>query len=94
MFIHNHTMWWRRGLGGASGTLVSSNDNAGEPPAPLAVSPVAPSPPVHATFGDLLGTNHRCSFSLNLDVYVKTNNGSGVLSYLDSSDQAAFALED
>jgi hypothetical protein len=94
MFIHNHTMWWRRGLGGSSGTLVSSNDNAGEPPAPLAVSPVAPSPPVHATFGDLLGTNHRCSFSLNLDVYVKTNNGSGVLSYLDSSDQAAFALED
>ena len=80
-------MWWRRGLGGSSGTLVSSNDNAGEPPAPLAVSPTA-------TFATMLGTHNRCSFSLNLDVYVKTNNGSGVLSYLDSSDQAAFALED
>jgi hypothetical protein len=87
LFIHNHQMWWRRGLGGASGTLINSNDNAGEPPAPLAVSPTA-------TFGTMLGTHNRCSFSLNLDVYVKTNNGSGVLSYLDSSDQAAFALED
>ena len=93
LFIHNHVMWWRRGLGGSSGTLINSNDNAGEPPAPLAVSPTE-------TFGTMLGLdphgspNHRCSFSLNLDVYVKTNNGSGVLSYLDSSDQAAFALED
>ncbi|HXK14905.1 MAG TPA: hypothetical protein VNH45_10250, partial [Gaiellaceae bacterium] len=87
LFIHNHVMWWRRGLGGSSGTLINSNDNAGEPPAPLAVSPTA-------TFGTMLGTHNRCSFSLNLDVYVKTNNGSGVLSYLNSSDQAAFALED
>jgi len=87
LFIHNHVMWWRRGLGGSSGTLINSNDNAGSPPAPLAVSPTA-------TFATMLGTHNRCSFSLNLDVYVKTNNGSGVLSYLNSSDQAAFALED
>ena len=93
LFIHDHSMGWRRGLGGGSGNLVSSNDNAGEPPAPLAVSPPE-------TFGTMLGLdphgspNHRCSFSLNLNVYVKTNNGSGVLSYLNSSDQAAFALED
>ena len=23
MFIHNHTLWWRRGLGGSSGTLIT-----------------------------------------------------------------------
>ena len=87
MFILNHSMWWRRGLGGPSGTLINSPDNAGEPPAPVAVSPTA-------TFGTMLGTHNRCSFSLNLHVNVKTNNGSGVLSYLDADDQAAFALED
>jgi hypothetical protein len=87
MFILNHTMWWRRGLGGPSGTLITSPDNAGEPPAPVAVSPTA-------TFGTMLGTHNRCSFSLNLQVNVKTNNGSGVLTYLDAGDQAAFALED
>jgi len=87
MFILNHTLWWRRGLGGPSGTLVFSNDNAGKPANPEAVSP-------QVTFGSMLGPNNRCSFSLNLHVNVKTTNGSGVLTYLDSDDQAAFALED
>jgi len=87
LFILNHSMWWRRGLGGPSGTLINSPDNAGKPPAPVAVSPTA-------TFAAMLGAHNRCSFSLNLHVNVKTNNGSGVLSYLDADDQAAFALED
>jgi hypothetical protein len=87
MFILNHSMWWRRGLGGPSGTLINSPDNAGKPPSPVAVSPTA-------TFAAMLGAHNRCSFSLNLHVNVKTNNGSGVLSYLNSDDQAAFALED
>ena len=87
MFIHDHRLWWHRGLGVANGTLVSSPDNAGQPPASFAVSP-----PV--SFASMLGTNDRCSFSLNLHVNVKTNNGSGVLTGLNADDQAAFALED
>ncbi len=35
----------------------------------------------------------RCSFSINLNMYVKTWNGSGRLNGLDDYDQAAFALE-
>lgn len=87
MFLLNYTLWWRRGLGGPSGTLITSADNAGKPPAAVAVSP-----PV--TFGSMLGPYDRCSFSLNLHVNVKTTNGSGILTYLDADDQAAFALED
>jgi len=87
MFLLNYSLWWRRGLGGPSGTLITSPDNAGQPPAPVAVSPPA-------TFGSMLGPYTRCSFSLNLHVNVKTTNGSGVLTYLDADDQAAFALED
>jgi hypothetical protein len=86
MFLLNYTLWWRRGLGGPSGTLITSSDNAGEPPDPLAVSPTA-------TFATMLGPHNRCSFSLNLHTNVKTQNGSGVLTYLDADDQAAFALE-
>jgi len=92
MFILNHVMWWRRGLGGPSGTLVSSNDNAGKPPDPLAVTnPATGVPP--ATFANMLGPNTKCSFALNLHVNVKTTNGSAILDYLDAWDQAAFALE-
>lgn len=87
MFIYNHSLWWRRGLGGPTGYLVNgSPDNAGQPPAPEANGT--------DTFGNMLGPNNRCSFALNLNVNVKTSNGSGVLSYLNASDQAAFALED
>jgi hypothetical protein len=88
MFIYNHSMTWHRGLGGSSGVLVSSPDNAG-------VGPLAVTPPV--SFGTLLGSplpNHRCSFSLDLDVSVKTTNGSGPLYGLYGHEQAAFALED
>jgi hypothetical protein len=87
MFLLNYILWWRRGLGGPSGTLVLSDDNAGDPPNPLAVSP-----PV--TFASMLDPYNRCSFSLNLHVNVKTTNGSGILTGLDADDQAAFALED
>jgi hypothetical protein len=87
LFLLNYSLWWRRGLGGPSGTLIASSDNAGAPPAALAVSPAA-------TFATMLGTHNRCSFSLNLHVNVKTTNGSGILTGLDADDQAAFALED
>lgn len=86
MFILNHTVRWRRGLGGPSGTLITSPLNAGKPPDPVAVTPTA-------TFASMLDTQTKCSFSLNLHVDVKTTNGSGTLLYLNADDQAAFALE-
>jgi hypothetical protein len=92
MFILNHRMWWRRGLGGPSGVLIDSPENAGQPPGPLAVTPTTVSPP-SPTFGDMLDSQTKCSFSLNLHVNVKTTNGSGRLTNLDADDQAAFALE-
>lgn len=87
MFHLNHSMWWRRGLGGPTGYLVSSNpDNAGQPPNPVAVGGPA-------TFASMLGPTTKCSFALRLYVNVKTFNGIGTLNGLDDSDTAAFALE-
>jgi hypothetical protein len=92
MFILNHSVWWRRGLGGPSGTLITSPDNAGQPPGPVAETPTTVSPP-SPTFGSMLDPQTKCSFSLNLHVNVKTTNGYGRLTNLDADDQAAFALE-
>jgi hypothetical protein len=92
MFILNHVMWWRRGLGGPSGSLLNSDENAGQPPASVAVTdPAAGEPP--ATFANMLGLQMKCSFALNLHVNVKTTDGEGILTYLNADDQAAFALE-
>jgi hypothetical protein len=87
MFQLHHNMWWRRGLGGPSGSLVNNNPaNVGQPPNPPGVSG-------SASFSSMLGGHTKCSFSLNLHVNVKTFNGIGTLSGLDGWDQAAFALE-
>ena len=84
MFLLNHSLWWRRGLGGPTGYLVNASpDNVG--PAE-GVSPTN-------KFSDMLGTEAKCSFSLNLYVNVKTTNGIGTLDGLDAWDYAAFALE-
>jgi hypothetical protein len=94
MFILNHVLWWRRGLGGPSGTLIDSPANAGQPPAPVAATPTTSPPASPApTFANMLGPHRKCSFALNLHVNVKTTNGSGLLEHLDATDQAAFALE-
>lgn len=88
MFQLYHRMWWRRGLGGPSGSLTSPTlnpNNVGKPPAPPGVSGTA-------TFADMLGLHAACSFSLNLRVWVKTFDGRSRLSGLDDWDQAAFAL--
>ncbi|HLA97122.1 MAG TPA: hypothetical protein VJL34_01620 [Anaerolineales bacterium] len=83
MFLLNHSLWWRRGLGGPTGYLVNTSpDNAG--PA-LTVSPTD-------TFSDMLGLETRCSFTLNLYANVKTTNGIGTLDSLDGWDYASFAL--
>jgi hypothetical protein len=90
MFIRQHNLWWKRGLGGATGDVSPPApspryDNVGKPPAAPGTTPTR-------TFVTMLGMNTRCSFALNLHVDVKTTNGSGVLTYLDAGDQAAFAL--
>ena len=91
MFVLQHNLWWKRGLGVATGDLSPAApspryDNVGKPPSGPGTTPAA-------TFASMLGPNARCSFALNLHVDVKTTNGSGVLDYLDANDQAAFALE-
>jgi hypothetical protein len=88
MFIYNHNMTWQRGLGGGSGTLVSSPDNAGQ-----FAEAFTPTGTSATSFGTLLGGNTRCSFTVDLNVSVKTTNGSGPLIYLNDHDQASFALE-
>jgi len=90
LFILQHNLWWKRGLGGGTGDLSPAApspryDNVGKPLAAPGTTPTA-------TFATMLGMNTRCSFALNLHVDVKTTNGSGVLTYLDADDQAAFAL--
>jgi hypothetical protein len=90
MFILQHNLWWKRGLGGGTGDLSPAApspryDNVGKPPSGPGTTPTA-------TFATMLAGNSRCSFALNLHVDVKTTNGSGVLDYLDANDQAAFAL--
>ncbi|MBA3715697.1 MAG: hypothetical protein H0W76_25165 [Pyrinomonadaceae bacterium] len=98
MFHYYHSLVWQRGLGGSTGSLANatadpgSHSNVGQPPA-------GPGASGTNTFAAMLGTNAmgmpntRCSFSINLNMYVKTWNGSGRLNGLDDYDQAAFALE-
>jgi hypothetical protein len=87
MFLFYYNVWWHRGLGPTNGQVVTGYTNQGQPPSLPAATP-------QVSFGTMLGpSNPRCSFALNLLVRVKTTNGSSDLSYLDASDQAAFALE-
>lgn len=96
MFMLNHRVWWRRGLGGPYGYLTAPD------PSPNNVG-VLPDPPHQSGsdhFSEMLlglipeeGQNPKCSFSVNLHVNVKTFNGSGTLDSLDDWDQGAFALE-
>jgi hypothetical protein len=87
-FMYWHTIAWQRGLNGPSGNLapeVSPTTDAGEsgPPAQSG----------SATFGAMLGTNDRCSFSVTLSVYAKHWNGGTRLSGYDYYETASFALD-
>lgn len=91
MFMLDHRVWWRRGLGGPNGTLTSPNpnpDNVGAPPSP-------PHQSGDNSFATMLAglSNPKCSFSVNVYTNVKTFNGTGTLNGYDDWDQAAFALE-
>ncbi len=84
IFLLNHSLWWRRGLGGPTGYLVYASPNNVGPA--VGVSPTD-------TFANMLGPKAKCSFSLNLHTNVKTFNGIGTLNSLDDWDYASFALE-
>jgi hypothetical protein len=88
MFMLDHRLWWRRGLGGPSGILTSPHpnpDNVGIP-----VSP--PHQSGNAAFSTMLGTHLKCTFSINLHTNVKTFDGIQTLNGLDEWDQASVAL--
>ncbi len=91
MFMLDHRIWWRRGLGGPSGILTSPHPN----PDNVGVPPALPHQSGSNSFSTMLAglSNPKCSFSANLHVNVKTYNGIGTLDGLDAWDQAAFALE-
>jgi hypothetical protein len=98
LFMLDHRIWWRRGLGGPTGILTAPHPN----PYNVGVPPSPPHQSGQDNFGPLLGPppdpgmldgHAKCSFSVNLHVNVKTFNGIGTLDGLDAWDQAAFALE-
>jgi hypothetical protein len=85
-FQRYHSINWRRGLSGASGSLETNNpNNVGQPPAALGVSGTA-------SFNTMLGTHTKCAFSVNLSVATKTYNGFGSI-FGPFTDQASFAVE-
>ncbi len=99
LFLLDHRLWSRRGLGGPVRYLTVldpapdanpnvSPRNVGVPPAPVQQGQ-------ERRFDDMLDgvPSGRCSFSANLHVNVKTFDGIGTLDGLDGWDQAAFALE-
>jgi hypothetical protein len=86
LFFQGYNSYWRRGLGGGSGGLGSGSNNAGQPPAPPAISN-------SISFESMLTpADRKCAFSVNLDAWSKTSNGFGRLG-IDGHDQAAFAVE-
>jgi hypothetical protein len=89
LFLLDHRIWWRRGLGGPSGILTSPHPN----PDNVGVPPGLPHQSGADTFSSMLGSHVKCSFTINLHSNVKTFNGIGTLNGRDDWDQAAFALE-
>jgi hypothetical protein len=93
LFQRNHVVWWRRGLGGGSGTLEDSTANVGVPPALPGASPTA-------TFNDMLGNppppaapiRTKCAFTVFVTTYNKRTDGDN-LNYPYQTDSAAFALD-
>lgn len=91
-----HTLTWKRGISGGSGSFfpsapppfVAPNRRTGN--VAQADATGAPSPPL--TVAHLLDGHGSCSFALALHTHVKTTNGSGTLNHLEGHDTGAFAL--
>jgi hypothetical protein len=79
-FLHSYSLVISRGINGGSVSSLSSST-----PAQSATHSV--------TLGQLLGTEDKCSFAVNLTVRARVHNGFGRLSGLDRHDVAAFAAD-
>lgn len=85
-FLQNHTVWWRRGLNGPTGTLTVPHPKPGDAgPPPEVTNKVV-------TFGNMLGGEEKCSFALTVHANVKTFDGIGTLNGRDGHDVGSFAL--
>ena len=89
MFMLDHRLWWRRGLGGPTGVLTSPHPNTSN----VGVPPGLPHQSGSNTFATMLGNYTKCSFTINLHTNVKTFNGEVTLNGLNDWDNAAVALE-
>jgi hypothetical protein len=99
MFQLSHGISWKRGLGGATGTLLAfpappppplavpnlSATNVGKPPDPAGNSPTN-------TFAQMLSPRTKCAFTVFLSISSKTTDGDN-LGNGGVTDTAAFALE-
>lgn len=93
LFQLHHTIWWKRGLGGGSDTLLPATSiNVGVPPAAEVASPTH-------TFDHML--NHpvpptpprtKCAFTVFLRTTNKRTDGDS-LGYVYAPDSAAFAID-
>ena len=94
LFHDAHSIWWYRGSGSTAehtDTLTQSSSNVGQPPA-------LPGSSGSNTFAEMLRTNLepsrlKCSFVVNLSVWVKTFDGEVTLGYLNAGDAWAFSVE-
>lgn len=88
LFQRHHTITWKRGLSGGTGTLLAAtHDNVG---VPLGTAPPHPSPT--DTFANMLGGHTRCAFTVFLTTGNKKTDGDD-LGYSAAHDSASFALE-
>jgi hypothetical protein len=87
-FMRSYSLDYRKGLFGSDVQFDQGNTNQ---PASLGASAAAESASV--PFSTMLGTDSKCTFSLDLYVSAKHTNGKSFLSAYDDRDEASFALE-
>jgi hypothetical protein len=105
-FISSYAVTWEKGLGGGTGTLVAASESPAPltisplinaptncPAGANSVSTAAPGNPraPDNTFGNLLGADAFCAFSIQLGAYPKHTNGFNTVG--PSTDIAAVALK-
>jgi hypothetical protein len=107
-FIASYAMSWEKGLAGGTGILVEANEFSvpGNIPPPLVNAPTncpvgvnfastsAADNPLAAdnTFGNLLGTDTFCAFSISLSVQPKHTNGFSTLSPVVNTAAVALSI--
>ncbi len=83
-FMAGYSLTWQRGLNGPTGTIETGTADQGE---------TGPEPSNALAFSTLLGPHRRCTFSVQLHVDAKHQNGSGFINSYDYHETVSFALE-